>query len=198
MKSLLLRTSTQVDDEEQNNHTLKGNRKANKSRSSICKLFIFKVTPLNTKKRKRTTPRRRSGLSKADMAALHVLDDILAWEREMEQRYNLPFRMPQRVETCFRQCAICQKDILYLIFADRASDIPGLEAYARLLAEPIRQANLPTYILGPPSGNGTLDEQPSLLLKVWPTLEPASTITPPQWDQLIEELSLAHCQVKNK
>jgi len=116
---------------------------------------------------------------------------------QIEPSLSVVFRstVPQRP---FRQCTICQKDILFLIFADRASDTLGLEAYARLLAEPIPQANLPTYILGPPSGNGTLDEQPSLLLKVWPTLEPASTITPPQWDQLIEELSLAHCQVGNK
>ena len=70
---------------------------------------------------------------------------------------------------------------------------PYLPAYARLMDDPIRRTNLPTYILGAASGTGSIDEQPSLLLKVWPVQEEPRVITPAEWDRLIEQVSDMHC-----
>jgi|SRR6266705_4328452 len=144
-------------------------------------------------KRKTSAPKRRQRLSRADLQACEALDTILAWERDMEQRYHLPFRMPHKTLTSLQQCTHCGKDIAFLIFGDNTSDAAGLEAYARLMDDPIRRTNLPTYILGAASDTGPIDEQPSLLLKVWPVQEEPRVITPPEWDRLIEQLSELHC-----
>jgi hypothetical protein len=134
-------------------------------------------------------------LSRADFQVLGEIDRILAWERDIEQQYQLPFRMPHDVKTSLQQCVHCEKDIALLIFGDRAVDRAGLEAYGRLMNEVIHQTNLPAYILALPQNTVSPDE-PSLLLKVWPKQEDPYLITPTQWEQLIRELSYLHCITK--
>ena len=133
-----------------------------------------------------------SRLSKADMQALYQLDRILEEERRIEKQYALPFRAPARVATSLQQCSHCRKDIALLIFGDNAKDVAGLEAYARMMAEPIKGTNLPTYVIAPPSDPGSPDN-PALLLKVYPAQEDACFITPDEWEILIKKLSDAHC-----
>jgi len=141
-------------------------------------------------KRKRTTRRRRSSsstgrLTRADVQALDQLDRLLAEERRLEQTYSLPFRAPQRVATTVHACARCGQDLLLLIFGDQARDEEGLLAYGRLMHEAIVARGLPTYVLGAPEGDGTLDDTPSPLLQVWPTPGTVWRVTPREWDGLL-------------
>ena len=79
---------------------------------------------------------------------------------------------PPRSRASLQQCVHCRKDIVLLVFGDNARDAAGLEAYARLMAEPIQKTNLPAYIIAPPADPSSLDN-PALLLKVYPVQEGA-------------------------
>jgi len=156
------------------------------------------LTPTHTQKR--TTHRRRSSsgsrsgrLTRADTQALGYLDQLLAEERRLEQTYALPFRAPQRVATTVHACTRCGQDLLLLIFGDHARDEEGLLAYERLMHEAIVARGLPAYVLGAPEGDGTLDDTPSLLLRVWPEPGEPQRVTPGTWDSLVERWSRAHC-----
>lgn len=126
------------------------------------------------------------------MQALNVLDRLLEEDRRVEQKYQLPFRSPRQVATSFQPCTHCRKDIAWLIFGDLAKDVAGLEAYARLMTDTIKQHNLPTYIIAP-GDPGDLDG-PALLLKVYPSQEEPGYTTPSAWEELIRTLSNEHCQ----
>ena len=145
------------------------------------------------KKTRKTSPQRKSGrLTKADMQALTMLDRLVEEDRRIEQKYNLPFRSPRQVATSLQQCTHCRKDIALLIFGDEASDVAGLEAYARLTADLIKLTALPAYVIAPPSDSRDLDS-PALLLKVSPSQEESGFTTPAQWERLIRVLSDEHC-----
>jgi hypothetical protein len=143
--------------------------------------------------KKKTTRRSSSRLTKADMQALTMLDRLVTEERRIEQKYNLPFRAPRQTATSLQQCAHCGKDIAFLIFGDNARDAAGLEAYARLMEEPIKQTNLPAYVIMPPSDPHDLDS-PALLLKVYPEQGEPGYTTPDQWQGMIKALSDEHCK----
>jgi hypothetical protein len=144
-----------------------------------------------------TKPKRRRNssnrLTKADMHALTMLDRLVEEDRRIEQHYDLPFRSPRQVATSLQPCAHCHQDIAWLIFGDYAKDAAGLEAYARLMADAIKQKGLPTYVIAPPSDKADLDS-PALLLKVYPEQEDPCFTTPPEWEQLIARLSDEHCK----
>jgi hypothetical protein len=92
-----------------------------------------------------------------------------------------------------QQCVHCGKDIALLLFGDEASDVAGLEAYARLTADLIQRTALPTYVIAPPTDPHDLDS-PALLLKVYPSQEEPSFTTPTEWEALIRMLSDEHCK----
>lgn len=142
---------------------------------------------------KKPQKRKSSRLSKGDMQAAHLLDQLVEEDRRIEQKYNLPFRSPRQVATSLRQCTYCGKDIALLIFGDFAKDVEGLEAYARLTGEMIKQKDLHTYVIAPPSDPSDLDS-PALLLKVHPSQEEPIFTTPPEWEALIRALSDQHCR----
>jgi hypothetical protein len=142
--------------------------------------------------RRRATP-ARSRVSQADLEAAGILDHLLAQERELEQRYNLPFRAPLNVATTLHDCQRCGQAMVLLIFGDNARDKAGLLAYARLMEQPIREQRLRTYIMAPPAAAAVNDEASSLLLRVWPDIGPSEMITPLRWEQLITDLSRTHC-----
>jgi hypothetical protein len=142
---------------------------------------------------KKTRKRRSNRLNKADMQALATLDRLVEADRQIEQKYSLPFRAPRQVATSLQQCTHCQKDIALLIFGDYARNAAGLEAYARLTADLIQQTALPTYVIAPSSDPGDLDS-PALLLKVYPIQEEPGFTTPDMWGQLIGRLSDEHCK----
>jgi hypothetical protein len=104
-----------------------------------------------------------------------------------------PRSTPLSTATTIHPCAVCGKDMLFLIFADDPATT--LEDYARLMFEIIREQNLITYVLGPAEQHGSqpLDDCPSALLKVWPAREPLRRITPPEFDALLLRLSQQHC-----
>lgn len=129
------------------------------------------------------------------MQALSMLDQLVEEDRRVEQKYNLPFRSPRQVATSFQPCAHCHQDIALLIFGDLATDVAGLEAYARLMEDVIKQKGLVTYIIAPPSDKTDLDS-PALLLKVHPSQEEPCFTTPPAWDALIKTLSNEHCDTR--
>lgn len=137
--------------------------------------------------------RKSNRLSKADMQALTMLDRLVEEDRRIEQKYNLPFRSPRQVATSFQPCAHCGKDIALLIFGDFAKDVAGLEDYARLTADMIKQKDLATYVIAPPSDSRDLDS-PALLLKVHPNQEEPRFTTPPEWEAMIKALSDKHCK----
>ncbi len=124
-------------------------------------------------------PRRSSAsrLTRGELAALAGLDRLLAQERAVEQRYDLPFRAPPQVATTMHACQRCGSELFFLIFADAAKDRAGLPAYA--LA--------PLQLVRP------VEEGTSLLMRVWPEPGDVRTITPPDFDQLLAELSQAYC-----
>ena len=136
---------------------------------------------------------RAPRLSRADRAAMTLLDDLVARERAIERAYDLPFRAPQRVGLTVHPCQICHRDMVLLIFADHARDAEGLLAYGRLVAEPIRRHGLPAYALAPLELTRPIDASRSLLMRVWPERDEAREITPPEFDRLLTELSMAHC-----
>ena len=74
------------------------------------------------------------------MEGAYLLDRLLGEERALEQRYDLPFRAPQQTATTIHACPRCGRDMVFLIFGDRATDEAGLLAYGRLLDAPIRPA----------------------------------------------------------
>lgn len=127
------------------------------------------------------------------MQALNLLDQLVKEDRRIEQKYNLPFRSPRQVATSLQQCVLCGKDIALLIFGDLAKDAAGLEAYSRLTEDLIKQTDLPTYIIAPPSDSRDLDS-PALLLKVYPEQGEPGLTTPPSWEALIRKLSDEHCK----
>ena len=111
----------------------------------------------------------------------------------MERRDELPFRSPQQVATTIHGCGRCGRDQHFLIFAADAKDAAGLLAYGRLLAEPIRRANLPAYALAPLHLTRPVDDGTSLFMRVWPESDEARVITPPLFDQFLAALSAAQC-----
>ena len=127
------------------------------------------------------------------MQALTLLDRIVETDRQIEQKYSLPFRAPRQVATSLQQCVHCRKDIALLLFGDHATDAAGLEAYARLTAELIQHTNLPAYVIAPPSDPRDLDS-PALLLKVYPSREEPGFTTPSEWEQRLRRLSDEHCK----
>jgi hypothetical protein len=154
-----------------------------------------KTTRAKTTK-KPTTKRSSNRLTKADMQALTMLDRLVEEDRRIEQKYNLPFRNPRRIATSLQQCGHCHQDIALLIFGDNASDVAGLEAYARLMEEPIKQTALPAYVIAPPSDKSDPDSA-ALLLKVYPSQGEPCFTTPTEWEQLIKTLSNEHCDSAN-
>lgn len=141
------------------------------------------------KKSRSSHPSGRRAMSDAGF----LLDQIMEQERQVERRYDLPFRAPQKVITSLQQCTHCGQDIALMVFGDNARDAAGLQAYARLMDAPIRKAALPAYIITPPADPSSL-ENPSLLMKVYPVAETPFWITPDEWLSLIDTMSDAHCK----
>lgn len=136
----------------------------------------------------RRSSRRKRPLD--DMDALFMLDDILAQERAIEQRYNLPFRAPHQTAAVAHTCTRCGQPLLFLIFGDRATDAVGLDAYGRLMEQHIKQNGVPAYVLGKADGEG--DDAVSLLRRVWPDHSEVVEMTGNRWEAFLEEQSQAH------
>lgn len=99
----------------------------------------------------------------------------------------------EMVESKMMQCERCDARVALLIFADHATDHGGLEDYARRMYPQIRQLNLPTWVIGSPTGTEPLPERPADILKVWPEREPIRRLRPDEFNPIIDQLAWAHC-----
>ena len=122
-----------------------------------------------------------------------LLKRIVEKGDQEKHRGASPFTIPSKVATSLQQCNHCGSDIALLIFGDNASDLAGLEAYAQLMAEKIKITNLPTFVLAPPNDPSS-EDNPSLLLKVHPSIGTPFLITPDEWLNLLEKMSNTHCK----
>src|SRR6266498_3619403 len=140
--------------------------------------------------RRRRRPRTIDDVLAVYNDPLYQLDRLLAQERAPKQRYQLPFRTPHQTEAVVTPCQRCGQPLLLLIFGDHATDAAGLDAYGRLMEQPIRQNGVPAYVLGQPSGAG--DDAVSLLRCVWPDAGEVVEMTPNRWDAFVAALSAGH------
>ena len=93
---------------------------------------------------------------------------------------------PQKgVASKLMQCETCGAGVALLIFADHATDLGGLEDYARLMYPKVAELNVPTWVIGPPVGNGPPDERPADILKIWPEREPVSQLRPDEFNPIM-------------
>jgi hypothetical protein len=107
-----------------------------------------------------------------------------------------PARLPepqQVVESKHIQCEQCHAVVALLIFADQATDQGGLEDYARLMHAHVKAFNVPTWVIGPPSGNEPLPERPADIVKIWPQREPLQRLRPAEFNPLLDPLIQGHC-----
>lgn len=92
------------------------------------------------------------------------------------------------------QCETCEAGVALLIFAEQATDLGGLEDYARLMYPQIVELDLPTWVMGPMVGRGPPAERPADILKVWPAREPVRRWRPDEFNPLIDKLATTHCK----
>jgi len=91
------------------------------------------------------------------------------------------------------QCETCGAGVALLIFAEQATDLGGLEDYARLMYPQIAELDLPTWVIGPMVGSGPPPERPADILKVWPEREPVQRMRPDEFNPILEQLATTHC-----
>ena len=104
-----------------------------------------------------------------------------------------PHEAPQGVHGKHIQCEKCDQFVALLIFADEARDQGGLEDYARLMYPTIVEANVPTWVIGAPTGRQPLPERPAPTMKIWPERESVRMLTPGEFNVIIDALAKAHC-----
>ena len=97
------------------------------------------------------------------------------------------------VESKMMQCEHCDAGVALLIFADQATDHGGLEDYARKMYPQVQQANLPTWVIGPSTGEEPLSERPADILKIWPQREPVQRLRPDEFNSIVDQLARTHC-----
>ena len=98
------------------------------------------------------------------------------------------------VESKMMQCERCDAGVALLIFADQATDHGGLEDYARKMYPQVQQVNLPTWVIGPPTGNDPPPEQAADILKIWPEREPVQRLRPDEFNPIVDQLARTHCR----
>ena len=105
-----------------------------------------------------------------------------------------PPEPPKGIASKLMQCETCDAGVALLIFADQATDPGGLEDYARLMYPQVAEQNVPTWVIGPPVGNGPPAEQPADILKIWPAREPVRRLRPDEFNPITEKLATSHCR----
>lgn len=101
-----------------------------------------------------------------------------------------PTPRPNGIASKVLECQRCRAAVALLIFA---ADPGGLEDHARLMYPHIASLRVPTWVVGPPTGDGPAEEVPADLLKVWPEREPVRRMTPAAFDAVLGALVAAHC-----
>ncbi len=92
------------------------------------------------------------------------------------------------------ECEQCGAMVALLIFADHATDQGGLEDYARLMHIHVKRFNVPTWVIGPQTGQEPEPERPADILKIWPQREPIQHLRPDEFNPLLDPLIQGHCR----
>ena len=101
----------------------------------------------------------------------------------------------QRNASELMQCETCGAGVALLVFADYATDPGGLEDYARLMYPKVVDLNVPTWVIGPPLDTDSPPlEQPALTLKIWPEREPICSLSPNEFNPILDRLMTTHCR----
>jgi len=91
-------------------------------------------------------------------------------------------------------CEQCDAPVALLVFAEGDPADEGLlEDYARKMYDKIAEANLPTWIIGPPIGLVSSPEAPSDIMKAWPERGPVERLTPNEFNDTLDILQTQHC-----
>ena len=104
-----------------------------------------------------------------------------------------PSRPPGQEEVVaakIMQCLQCEANVAMLIFADD-NDIGSIEDAARLMYHKYSELDIPTWIIGPMEGDSP--HYPADILKVWPSRETITRMTPGEFNPQIEKLQEDHC-----
>jgi hypothetical protein len=80
-----------------------------------------------------------------------------------------------------------------LIFAPVATDPGRFEDYARKMYPQYKRLDVPTGIIGPALGAGSLIERPADALKVWSARESIERLRPAQLNARLDQLATGHC-----
>lgn len=104
-----------------------------------------------------------------------------------------PAPRPKPIASKRVACERCGATVAHLVFADDAADLGGLEDCARLMYPHIAALGVPTWVIGPPLGDGPAEEAPADLLKVWPQREPVRQKTPAAFEAVLDVLVMTHC-----
>jgi hypothetical protein len=80
-----------------------------------------------------------------------------------------------------------------LIFAPAATDTGRFEGYARKMYPHYKHLNVPTWVIGPALGAGTLIERPADAIKVRPAREPIERLRPARLNARLDQLAAGHC-----
>jgi len=83
--------------------------------------------------------------------------------------------------------------VAMLIFAPDASDVGRFEDYARKMYPEYTRLNLPTWIIGPALGNGSLMDRPADFLKIWPKRESIRRWRSAEFNPMVDRLANEHC-----
>jgi hypothetical protein len=115
---------------------------------------------------------------------------------ESEAALLPPRPAPSRevIESRLIPCDHCGKPVALLVFAPEASDQGRFEDYARKMYPEYKRRNVPTWIIGPPLGDGPLADRPAEIFKVWPTRGTVERLRPAEFHPVIEHLATEHCR----
>lgn len=105
-------------------------------------------------------------------------------------------REKQLIQSMVYPCNICKTVTAMLVFADDADNQSCLEDYARVMYSKIKEANVPTWIVGRETANivNGKDLRKSLVLKVHPEREEVKIMIPDDIMDIVDGLMEAHCK----
>lgn len=107
-------------------------------------------------------------------------------------KVSTPPAAMERIPSTQIPCERCGKVAAHLIFADYAQDVSGLEDCARKMYSIYKKLNVPTWVIGAPTGIPS-DHTPALTLKVWPERQKAQLVSPADFNANLDKMLESHC-----
>ena len=118
------------------------------------------------------TAQREALFKPLGLAITQQMDRAMGNTASREAEWVKPPARPaeprEEIASTLMQCETCRANVALLIYADNVIEPGGLEDHARLMYSHVAELNVPTWVIGPPSGNGSPMRQVSDMLKIWP------------------------------